>query len=221
MTARLLERPRHMIPPVQTAFRNTRHSDAAVARIQEEADKLSRFFDRITSCRVIVEVPHRHHRRGDAFHIRIELGVPGRELVVAHEPALRPVVQEEDAGQRRKHMEVNGPHKDVFVAIRDAFLAMRRQLQDYVHCLRQEVKMHHPAPHGRVVGLRPEKDHGFIETPDGREIYFHRNSLLNTTFEHLAIGSEVSFTEEAGDNGPRAGAVRLAGKHHPAEIPEG
>jgi cold shock CspA family protein/ribosome-associated translation inhibitor RaiA len=209
-----------MILPVQTTFRNTRHSDAVEARIQEEADKLNKYFDRITSCRVMVEAAHRHHKRGDPFHIRIELGVPGKELVVAHEPTLRKALMHDDEGHLSKSQELEAPHKDVYVAIRDAFKAMRRQLQDYVHCLRQEVKAHVPAPHARVVSLFPEKDHGFIETSDGREIYFHRNSLLNSTFENLEIGTEVLFNEEAGDNGPRATSVRLAGKHHPAGMPE-
>jgi ribosome-associated translation inhibitor RaiA len=128
--------------PVQTTFRNMDHSEAVVARLQTEADKLSKYFDRITSCRVVVEAPHHHHRRGDTFHIRIELGVPGKELVVGHEPTLRAALKHEDEARWRKHLEINAPHKDVYVAIRDAFMAMRRQVQDYVHCLRHEVKTH-------------------------------------------------------------------------------
>jgi ribosome-associated translation inhibitor RaiA len=108
-------------------------SAAVAARVQEEAAKLDRYFDRITSCRVIVEAPHRHHRRGEPFHIRIELGVPGKELVVTHVPTL----EHEEQGEWHKHLEVGSPHKDVYVAIRDAFKAMRRQLQDYVSCLRR------------------------------------------------------------------------------------
>ena len=61
-------------------------ASAVAARVQDEADKLDKNFGRITNCRVIVEAPHRHHRHGDSFHIRIELGVPGKELVVTHEP---------------------------------------------------------------------------------------------------------------------------------------
>ena len=112
------------------------------------------------------------------------------------------------------------PHKDVYVAIRDAFKAMRRQLQDYVHCLRHDVKTHHPAPHAKVSKLFPKEGYGFIETPDGREIYFHKNSVLNSSFEHLDIGNEVIFSEEAGDKGPHATSVRLAGKHYPTGVPE-
>lgn len=132
------------------------HSDAVVARLEEEAHKLDKYFDGITSCRVMVEAPHRHHRHGDAFHIRIELGVPGKELVVGHEPTLRSALKQEGEAQWSKNMEIDGPHKDVYVAIRDAFRAMRRQLQDYVHCLRKEVKRHETAPLVEAVGLVPD-----------------------------------------------------------------
>lgn len=120
-------------------------SDAVVALVHEEAGKLDKYFDRITSCRVMVEAAHRHHRRGDPCHVRIELGVPGKELVAGHEPTLHGIAKHDEEAKRRKDLEIEGPHKDVYVAIRDAFKAMRRQLQDYVHCLRQEVKTHESA----------------------------------------------------------------------------
>ena len=78
-----------MILPVQTTFQNMDAPAAVAARLQEQADKFQRYFDRITSCRVIVDAPLRHHRRGDPFHIRIELGVLGKKLVVTHEPTLK------------------------------------------------------------------------------------------------------------------------------------
>ena len=209
-------RTTNMILPVQTSFRNMHASEAVAARVREEADKLDKYFDRITSCRVMVEAPHRHHRRGDSYHIRIELGVPGKELVVAHEPTLK----NEDQREWHKQLEVEGPHKDVYVAIRDAFKAMRRQLKDYVHCLRHDVKTHHPGPHAKVSKIFSKEGYGFIVTPDGREIYFHKNSVLNSSFEHLDLGDEVIFSEEAGDNGAQATTVRRAGKHHAMGMPE-
>jgi ribosome-associated translation inhibitor RaiA len=90
-----------MILPLQTTFRNVDASPAVAARVQEEAEKLGRYFDHITSCRVIVEAPHRHHLNGESFHIRIELGVPGKELVVAHEPTL----MHEQQSELHKHLE--------------------------------------------------------------------------------------------------------------------
>jgi len=122
-------------------------SDAITARIQDEASKLEEFFPRITSCRVVVETPHRHHKWGDLFHIRIDLAVPGTELVVSHEPTRRRMLSHEEDAVWRKHFEIHPEHKDVYVAIRDAFASARRQLQDYARRMRGEVKTH--APHLR------------------------------------------------------------------------
>jgi ribosome-associated translation inhibitor RaiA len=132
--------------PVQITYRNMEPSDAVTARIEAEAAKLNTFFDRITSCRVVVEAPHRHHKWGELFHIRIELGVPGTELVVSHEPTPRAALSRDDEAALRKHVEVHPEHKDVYVAVRDAFASARRRLQDYVKRLRGEVKLHTRAP---------------------------------------------------------------------------
>lgn len=131
-----------MIPPAITTFRNMPPSEAVIDRIQKETETLGRYFDRITSCDVTVEAPARHHYHGEPFHIRIELRVPGKELVVAHAPTAKAAAHQEGDGRRRKHHDIEAPHKDVYVAIRDGFRAMRRQLQNYVHCLRGEVKAH-------------------------------------------------------------------------------
>ena len=135
-----------MILPVQITFRNMPWSDAVAARVEEEAEKLDEFYKRITSCRVMVEVPHRHHVLGDQVHIRIELGVPGDEIVVRHEPSLRRAVRRSGEQQWEKHIEANPQHKDVGVAVRDAFKAARRQLQDYSRRLRGQVKLHKAIP---------------------------------------------------------------------------
>jgi ribosome-associated translation inhibitor RaiA len=134
-----------MTTPAQITFHNIAPSEAVAARIQEETEKLGKYFDRITSCRVMVEAPNKRHHRGEPFHVHIELGVPGKELAVTHKPAIHAALNGKEDGRTHKHDEIEAPHKDVYVAIRDAFLAMRRQLQDYVHCLRHEVKSHHPA----------------------------------------------------------------------------
>ena len=162
--------------------------------MREKAAKLERFYERIMGCRVVLEAVTRRHHQGNLYRVRIDLTVPGRELVVSREPG-------------KDHA-----HEDVYVAIRDAFDAMRRQLEDYARKRRGEVKHHEAPPHGRIAQLFP--DHGFIETPDGREIYFHRNSVLNGGFDHLQVGTEVAFTEEEGIKGPQASTVRPLGKHH-------
>jgi ribosome-associated translation inhibitor RaiA len=117
-------------------------SDAVTARIEAETAKLDTFFDRITSCRVVVEAPHRHHKWGELFHVRIELGVPGAELVVSHEPAPHGALSHDEEVVLKKHCELHPEHKDVYVAIRDAFGSLRRQLQDYVKRMRGDVKSH-------------------------------------------------------------------------------
>lgn len=128
----------------QITYRNMEPSDAVTARIKAEAAKLGEFFPRITSCRVVVEAPHRHHKWGELFHVRIDLGVPGNEIVVSHEPSPRAALRQDDEAAVRKHIEIHPEHKDVYVAIRDAFGSARRQLQDYVQRLRGDVKTHEP-----------------------------------------------------------------------------
>ena len=100
------------------------------------------------------------------------------------------------------------------MAIRDAFNAARRLLEDYVRIRRNKVKVHEAEPHGRITQLFPQQDYGIIETPGGREIYFHRNSILNANFDKLEEGSSVGFSEEMGDNGPQESTVHIEGKHH-------
>ena len=102
-----------MKAPLEITFRNMPPSPAIEAVIREKAAKLEEFHDRITSARVVVETPHRQHRKGKLFHVRIDLRVPGRELVVSREPA------------------AHHAYEDVYVAIRDAFDGARRQLEDY------------------------------------------------------------------------------------------
>ena len=179
--------------PLQVSFRNMPPSPAVEADIREKATKLEEFYDRITSVRVVVETPHRQHRQGKLFHVRIDLRVPGRELVVRREPA------------------EHHAHEDVHVAVRDGFDAAKRQLEDYVRETRGNVKTHETSLQGRIVRLDPARGHGFIATADAREVYVHRNSVVGTEFDQLCIGDEVRFAEERGEEGPQATTVHLVG----------
>jgi cold shock CspA family protein/ribosome-associated translation inhibitor RaiA len=173
--------------PLQITARDASLSEAAEGDIRVKAADLDTYYDRIMSCRVVVEGPGRHHRKGP-YTVRIDLTVPGAELVVDRQT-----------------------DEDLYVAIRDAFDAARRRLEDHARRQRGDVKVHENAPSGRVCRLFPEQDYGFLETPDGREIYFHRNSVLHPGFERLEIGTEVRFTEEAGAQGPQASTVAIVG----------
>ena len=68
--------------PLKITFRNMEPSKAIEDNIREKAAKLDSFYDRIMSCRVTVEAPHRHHHKGKAYQVRIDLTVPGDELVI-------------------------------------------------------------------------------------------------------------------------------------------
>jgi ribosomal subunit interface protein len=173
--------------PLQITARDISLSEAAEDDIRAKAAHLDTYYNGIMSCRVVVEGPVRHHRKGP-FTVRIDLSVPGAELVVDHQA---------DA--------------DLYVAIRDAFDAARRRLEDYARRQRGAVKSHEETPRARVSRLFPEEGYGFLETPDGREIYFHRQSVLHPGFDRLAIGAEVRFVEEPGEKGPQASTVAIAG----------
>jgi len=185
-----------MQTPLQIAFRGLEGSEATRGLIEEKVVWLEQYYDRITGCRVVVEAPHRHHRHGNQYLVRIDLKVPAGEIVVNREPPQR------------------SESRDLVVAIRDAFDAARRKLEEHVRRHRQEVKNHEPPPHARVSQLFAEEDYGFLTTADGREVYFHRRAVLNGGFDELAVGSEVSFVEEAGDKGPQASTVRPVGRHN-------
>lgn len=179
--------------PLQINFRGMKQSDAVEARIRERAAELEVFYEPIMRCRVVVHAPHRRHHQGKLFHVRIDLKVAGAELVVNREPA-------------QHHA-----YEDVFVAIRDAFDAARRQLEDHARRQRGAVKLHEPPLVARVAKLFP--DYGFVETGDGREVYFHRNAVVNQDFDRMEVGVEVEIVEELGEQGPQASTVRVIAKN--------
>lgn len=168
-------------------------SDAIKARIDSEIARLERFFGRITACRVVIGRPQRRRHHGDLYAASVHLTLPnGRDVHANRNPPQ------------------NHAHEDAFVAIRDAFNAARRQLQDEARVMRGKVK-HHEAPPAAVVDtLLLEEDHGFLKTEDGREIYFHRNSVANGGFDKLAVGDRVTFSEALGDKGAQASFVKPA-----------
>lgn len=182
--------------PLQITFRHMEPSSALEDRVRERAGKLDELYDRVMSCRVVVEAPHHHHRQGTMYQVRVDVTVPGGELVVGRDPGL------------------NHGHEDVYVAVRDAFDAIERQLEDHARRERQEVKTHEEPRRGRVSALLPAEDYGRILTADGRDIYFHRHAVVGGDFNRLEVGDEVRFDEEAGDHGPQASTVHPLGKRH-------
>jgi cold shock CspA family protein/ribosome-associated translation inhibitor RaiA len=195
------------MPPTIT-FRRIRGTEALDADIRTRLEKLERYCPSLVGARVLVEPVARHHRAGTHFHIRIDLTVPGEEIATTHEASLRPTARALAARKTQKQDEPDPATKYLGVAIREAFAVARRQLQDYVRRRRRDVKRHAPRPVGRVVRLLPSKACGFLVAEDGREVYFHRNSVLNGGFRDLTVGSRVAFVEERGDKGAQASTVR-------------
>jgi ribosomal subunit interface protein len=175
--------------PVQITVREMSHSDALEAHIRQKVAKLEEFHDRITSCRVTVEQLGRHQQQGRPFRVTVDVRLPGREIVANRDD-----------------------HEDVYVALRDAFAAVRRQLEDTSNLQRGEVKAHEVSQHGEVARLFPEDGVGFIRTADGRELYFGRDNVVHPAFEELAVGARVQFIEQMGAEGPQAKRVSV-GKH--------
>lgn len=184
--------------PLEIVFRNMERSDAIEARIREKAQRLERFCENMTRCRVVVEAPHRHHHRGKLYQVGVEIGVPGKPVIVNHAGPADPA------------------HEDVYVAIRDAFSAATRRLEDQIRTIRGKVKSHEAPPHGRVLQIFPDQGHGFVQTGDGQEVFFNRNSVPDGAFDQLEVGSEVRIAiapQEPGQE-PRAQHVQPVGKFH-------
>jgi ribosome-associated translation inhibitor RaiA len=175
--------------PLKVTFRHVDPSPALRERIDTLATRLEKFSAQILRCHVVIEAPAGHHQQGELFHVSVELSVPGRQIVI-------------------RRARPNDPaHEDPYVALRDAFQAARRKLQDYARERRHEVKRHSPVSQGSIRELHPAQGFGRIETPEGRLIYFHQNSVLDHSFAKLVVGTPVRFAEEPGERGPQASTV--------------
>ncbi|HEX5082347.1 MAG TPA: HPF/RaiA family ribosome-associated protein [Blastocatellia bacterium] len=128
--------------PVQITWREMAPSTAVGTKIREEAAKLEEFCDHITNCRVTIAIPRRYQNGEYQFHIRIDLTVPGGEIVANHEPTLHSSLRRTASEEHSKGQELSASHKDVYVAIRDAFKTARRKLQAYSHRQKGSVKHH-------------------------------------------------------------------------------
>jgi cold shock CspA family protein len=192
--------------PVKVTYRDVPRTEPLDTLIREKARRLERFCRALTSCRIAIERPQWHQRAGNPFRVRIDLTAsPGHEIVVARTPM-----------QSRMH-------DDLSVVVNRAFRAAARRLKALAERQRGDVKAR-AEPRALVVRLFPEEGYGFVKTPDGRDIYMHRNSVLDD-WGRLAVGTEVRFAESLGEMGPQASSVRIVGKpgvrrsHAPSMLP--
>jgi hypothetical protein len=133
--------------PTQVTFRGLAHSDALESAVRERVAWLEQFYTGIVRCRVVVELPHRHRRAGSHIHVRIEMTVPGAApIVVSHEPSLHGGLKDVQEEAQHKDEEIDSVHHHAAVAIREAFAAARRRLEDVAREQRGDVKTHTPAP---------------------------------------------------------------------------
>ncbi len=178
-----------MQEPFRLSFRNMAAPIGVEEQVRARIAELEQYSGRIVGCNVTVEPSNRRHHRGNLYHVRIELFVPGGEIVVRRDPP------------------EHHAHEDLPVALRDAFNAAQRQLQDRMRELRGDVKAHAPPAIGKIASLLP--DHGFLVTESGEEVYFHKNAVLGAGYDGLNIGDKVRYVvhEGEGEQGPQASTV--------------
>ena len=164
--------------------------------ICEQADKLVQFYTGINSSRVTLAKLHKHHSRSKHFQVRVDIQTRGHELVAGRET---------DQSQA---------YTDVYVAVRDVFKAMRRQLEDLVRHQKGHVKHHGQRPHDHITEISPDRRFGRIESADGRWLFFHRNSLIGEGMDKLQVGTPVCFVKDISDESPHASSFYPVGRHH-------
>jgi cold shock CspA family protein len=183
--------------PVQVVFRDMAPSPVVQARAMELAQRLSRFHPRLMHCRVIVAAPEHGHHRKRFYDVRIHLKLPSTTLEIGR-------------GSQLKERNTN-----IYAALRDAFAAAARRLEDKARKIDGRTKHHEEQPHGAIKLLRPEEDYGIIETPYGEDVYFHANSVVEGAFSRLKPGDKVRFVlaPDGSGAGPRASTVHPPGRH--------
>lgn len=182
--------------PLEVTFRDVRKTEAIEKLIMEKVAKLEKICDYMVSCRIAVEMPQRHQQTGNPFRVRIDIRVPqGHELIIKRES-----VQGKVSGTLPQ-------------TLREAFSAAGRQLKELVKRQRAEVKTHPDQEQmAFVFKIFKREGYGFLKTESGREIYFHRNSVLNDDFDRLEVGTGVRFVEETGVKGPQASTLQIINK---------
>ncbi len=183
--------------PLEITYRDVEKTDGLEDLISEKAEKLEQFSSNLISCRVAVERPHRRHRVGRNYRIRIYMVVPpGHELIVERVST---------------KADLQDPLPKI---VRRAFNAAERQLKD----LREQQREWYTemeadvSAFGLVTGIFYQEGYGFLKTLDGQEVYFHKNSVLHGEFDRLEIGTAVRFTEQQGEKGPQASTVEIENK---------
>lgn len=177
--------------PSRITFRKMEPDTSARDEVERRIAELEEVHPRSTSRQVAVETEHQRHRQGKLFHASIELHVPGRTIVVGRDPP------------------AHHAHEDVRVAIRDAFDAVRRRLEDQARRACGDEKTYVPAQVGRIARVFPGRGYAFLETDTGEVGYGHANSVVEGGFAQLQAGDKVRYVlaPDPGEHGPQASTV--------------
>lgn len=167
--------------PLQITFREVPVSPAIESHIRKRAEKLNHFYDRISSCRVVIDLPQKHKHQGKLFSVKIDVTVPGKEFVVTRKA-----------------------NEDIYIAIRDAFDAIERQIEEHSRKRHGRVKLHNNVMHGHIARIIPEEGYGFIEGVDGHDYYFSMTNVSYPDFSQLNIGDAVAYIPEMLSEGRQA-----------------
>ncbi len=177
----------------EITFRNVIKSDAVEALILDKIAKIEKICDHLVSCRVAVEKRHEHQQKGRPYRVRIEMTAPPNHVLT--------VKKDSTNGDKRAGLSQ---------VVRNAFDAAFQRVKKLTEQQQGKVKRH---PHQETAAFvnqifKPE-GYGFLKTLDGREIYFHRNSVVHADFDEIAAGDGVRYAQKMGEKGPQATAVQV------------
>lgn len=181
------------VPP-EIAFLGMEPEDTLKELILSGIDDLEKVYPRLVSCRVMVSDTTPARQNDNSFRARLDIGIPGKTVVVDETPPS------------------DGEPRAVDQTISDAFDIGRRLLQKEKDRQQDAVKSHELPPHGRVVRLLTDPTgvrYGFLESREGRQIYFQEPALVDVDYDDLEVGAEVRFAASEGDKGLQASTVSL------------
>jgi ribosome-associated translation inhibitor RaiA/cold shock CspA family protein len=186
-----------MIAEVEISWKGLDATPDIESRVAARVARLEKISGRLTSCRVAIDAPHQHHRTGNLYEVRIEARGPMAVFVVDRDPG--------------DHFA----HKDLHVAVRDAFDAIERQIKRWNQTHGGRPESHVEPLRGRIDSLDPGRDCGQIMMTDGRLVYFHKNAVANHRYAALKSGDMVELSLDPGldsEHGPNASSVRPVGE---------
>lgn len=183
--------------PVQITIRDIPGSQALETHLRSKASKLKQFYKTLTSCRIVVEFDQKHKHRGKIYNVKLDVTVPGKELVVT-----------------------NKSNEDVYIAVRDAFIAIIRQLDNLSHKRHGRVKTHCDIMRGHIARLREDEGYGFIAGVDGNEYYFSLTNVRTIGFHPLMVGDMVEYIPQPVNDGWQACHVLRERNHTNNHAPE-